>query len=92
MPKSNKNFIQESRPPTNPKTGASTTETKRMSVSFSSEDKEMLDFLARSQGITQTQALRKAIATEAYFLKEREEGGKILVMNADKTMKEVVFR
>jgi predicted DNA-binding protein len=34
---------------------------KRMSISLSAEASELLDFLAQSQGITQNEALRRAI-------------------------------
>ncbi|NET24422.1 CopG family transcriptional regulator [Okeania sp. SIO1I7] len=66
---------------------------KRMSVSLPGEVAEMLEYLATSQGITQNEAVRKAIATENYFRKEIIEGGTILIMNADKkSVKEVVLR
>ncbi|NEQ35221.1 MAG: hypothetical protein F6K40_02415 [Okeania sp. SIO3I5] len=76
-----KNLAQASRPPT-----------KRMSVTLPTDVAEMLEFLATSQGITQNEALRKAIATEAYFQKEIKQGSTVLIMNSDKSVKEVVFR
>jgi predicted transcriptional regulator len=65
---------------------------KRMSITLSSDAAKWLEFLADTQGITQTEALRKAIATEAYIQKEILEGSKILVQKADKEIREVVFR
>jgi hypothetical protein len=65
---------------------------KRMSITLSSDAAKWLELLAESQGITQTEALRKAIATEAYIQKEIAEGSKILVQKADKEIREVVFR
>lgn len=65
---------------------------KRMSVTLSSDAAKWLEVLAESQGITQTEALRKAIATEAYIQREIAEGSKILVQKADKEIREVVFR
>jgi len=77
-----KHPTQASRPPTS----------KRMSVTLPIDVAEMLEFLATSQGISQNEALRKAIATEAYFQKEIKQGSTVLIMNSDKSMKEVVFR
>ncbi|NEP90919.1 MAG: hypothetical protein F6K18_31190 [Okeania sp. SIO2C2] len=75
------NTAQASRPPT-----------KRMSVTLPTDVAEMLEFLATNQGITQNEAIRKAIATEAYFQKEIKQGSTVLIMNSDKSVKEVVFR
>lgn len=65
---------------------------KRMSVSLSGDVARMLEFLAESQGITQNEALRKAIATEAYLLQERMQGSKVLLQKSDKEIREVLFR
>ncbi|MGD1703308.1 CopG family transcriptional regulator [Dapis sp. BLCC M229] len=71
---------------------ASRPSTKRMSVTLPTDVAEMLEFLARNQGISQNEAIRKAIATEAYFQKEIKQGSTVLIMNSDKSVKEVVFR
>jgi hypothetical protein len=65
---------------------------KRMSVSLPADAAQMLETLATSQGISQNEALRKAIATEAYIQKEISEGGTILVQKANNELREVVFR
>ena len=65
---------------------------KRMSVSLSSDAAELLEWLAVTQGITQTEALRKAIATEAYLYKEIKKGSKTLLLTSDKEVREVIFR
>lgn len=69
-----------------------TTSVKRISVSLSADAAQLLEYLAQTQGITQNEALRKAIATEAYLLKEMKEGSKILLQKPDKEIREVVFR
>lgn len=66
--------------------------TKRMSVSFSGDVARMLEYLAETQGISQVEALRKAIATEAYLLQERMHGSKVLLQKPDKEIREVLFR
>jgi hypothetical protein len=66
--------------------------TKRMTVSFSGDVARMLEYLAETQGISQVEALRKAIATEAYLLQERMQGSKVLLQKPDKEIREVLFR
>jgi Ribbon-helix-helix protein, copG family len=66
--------------------------TKRMSIGLSGETVELLEFLADSQGISQNEAIRRAIATDVYFLKERLEGSKVLIQKSDKEIREVLFR
>lgn len=70
----------------------SNTSAKRISVSLSADAAQLLEYLAQTQGITQNEALRKAIATEAYFLREMKEGSKVLLQKPDKEVREVVFR
>ncbi|HEY9798722.1 MAG TPA: ribbon-helix-helix protein, CopG family [Leptolyngbyaceae cyanobacterium] len=65
---------------------------KRMSISLSGDIARLLEFLAESQGISQNEALRKAIATEAYLLQERQQGTKVLLQKPDKEIREVLFR
>ncbi|MBC1225263.1 hypothetical protein GNF10_34215 [Nostoc sp. UCD121] len=65
---------------------------KRMSVSLPGDTASMLEFLAESQGISQNEALRKAIATEAYLLQERQQGTKVLLQKPNREIREVLFR
>ncbi len=65
---------------------------KRMSVSLGGEASQQLEWLAKAQGITQIEALRKAIATEAYLHKEIKQGSKVLLQGLDNELREVVFR
>lgn len=65
---------------------------KRMSVALSQDEAEILEWLAAEQGITQKEALRKAIALEAYLYKERKVGSKILFRTTDGDVREVLFR
>lgn len=66
--------------------------TKRMSVTLSQDEAEMLEWLATEQGVTQKEALRKAIASEAYLYKERRVGSKILFRTKEGVVREVIFR
>lgn len=65
---------------------------KRLSISLSDDAANLLEFLAQSQGITKNEALRRAIATEAYLLEERLQGTKVLLQKSDKEIREVLFR
>jgi hypothetical protein len=65
---------------------------KRMSISLTGNAAEVLDELAKSQDITQNEALRKAIGTEAYIRREISNGSRIVVIRADGKEVDVVFR
>lgn len=65
---------------------------QRLSVSLAEDVSQLLESLAKSQGITKNEAIRKAIATEAYLLQERLGGSKILLQKPDKEVREVLFR
>lgn len=65
---------------------------KRMSISLAGDAAQLLEFLSKSQGITQNEALRKAIATEAYIREEIMQGTKVLLQKPDGEIREVVFR
>lgn len=62
-----------------------------MSVSFSGDVARMLEYLAETQGISQVEALRKAIATDFYIRKELESGSVVLIQKSDLEIREVVF-
>jgi hypothetical protein len=66
--------------------------TKRRSLNLFSDTVEFLEYLAEEQGISDNEAIRRAIATEAYFLKERRNNSKILIQDANGDVREVVFR
>ncbi len=66
--------------------------TKRMSITLTGDSTEYLEFLSNSQGITQNEALKKAIATEVYIRKHTMLGVKVLLENPDGEIREVVFR
>ena len=65
---------------------------KRISVVLTGDAEQLLDDLAHIQGISKSEALRKAIATESYFLEERRKGAKVFVRGKDNSLMEVVFR
>lgn len=65
---------------------------KRMSVTLPPEVAALLEQLATSQGVTQVEALRMAIKTEAFLQGEIKAGCKILLVGIDGTQREVVFR
>jgi hypothetical protein len=79
-------------PPNKQTISTSTTSAKRMSVSLSGDAARLLTELAEAQGITQNEALRKAIATEAYLRREMAQGAKVLLQDSNKDVREVVFR
>jgi hypothetical protein len=65
---------------------------KRMSISLTGKIAESLDLLAKSQGITQNEALRKAIGTEVYIREELDKKSRFVVIKADGREADVIFR
>ncbi|MCM1984448.1 ribbon-helix-helix protein, CopG family [Lyngbya confervoides] len=74
------------------KSATATTSRKRLSISLSDDAASLLEFLAQTQGITQNEALRRAISTEAYLFEERRQGTKVLLQKSDQEIREVLFR
>ena len=67
--------------------------TIKMSVNLPEETVNSLRELAKSKGITMTEALRQAIANDKYLNDAQAEGSKILVNSKDgKDTKQLVFR
>jgi Ribbon-helix-helix protein, copG family len=52
---------------------------------------EVLKRLAEEQGITKTEALRRAISTEAFRHEVQKSGGRIMVERKDGSVERVVF-
>jgi metal-responsive CopG/Arc/MetJ family transcriptional regulator len=67
-------------------------QTKRVSVSLPLDTIKKLDEIASRHGITMTDAIRRAIYTEAYIENEIQQDNKILIQKSDNTLREVVFR
>ena len=65
---------------------------KRISVSLPEETARLLEAIANNQGISQNEAIRRAIATEAYLRQAATEGYKFLLQNQEKEIREIVFR
>lgn len=57
--------------------------TRRVSVNLTEEAIKSLEALAQKRGITMTDALRKAIATEKFLVDEVGEGSKVLIESKD---------
>lgn len=65
--------------------------TKRMTIQLTFEAAKKLELLAANQGISQVEALRRAISTEAYFQEEIQQGSKVLLQTKD-SLQVVIFR
>jgi hypothetical protein len=62
----------------------------RFNVDFNNEANEILEDLAKEQGATKAEILRRAIALEKWFADTRRKGGKVLVETEDGKVLEVV--
>jgi predicted DNA-binding protein len=64
---------------------------KKVSVNLPYEAVLALEELAKVRGTTMTEVLRRAIFTEKYLSDQVAEGGKILVEEKNKKLKQLVF-
>jgi hypothetical protein len=67
-------------------------EFKRLSIALPEKVAEVLEELAILQGITQVDALKRAILTEALLQNEVHKGADILIRNPDGTIERILFR
>jgi Ribbon-helix-helix protein, copG family len=65
---------------------------KRMSIALPEHIAELLEALGQEQGITQNEAIKRAILTEAYIQRELLNGSDILVRKQGQdTLERLVF-
>lgn len=62
----------------------------RLNADLAPDVAEALKTLAESRGVTLSEAVRRAISTEAYIYKKQLSGGKVLLKEKDQ-IKELVF-
>ena len=67
---------------------------ERVKVSFRllPSDLAMLRALAAAQGISATEALRQAVATQQFVVQAYRDGGKLLIEYPDQRVRELVLR
>lgn len=67
-------------------------EDTRLNVRISPKVRKALEWIASIRGVSNVEAVRKAIGTERFFLGLREKGARIYVkMPYDRELQEVVF-
>ncbi|MGH2548676.1 MAG: ribbon-helix-helix protein, CopG family [Thermomicrobiales bacterium] len=64
----------------------------RLSVNITPEVAEAIQALARSRGITVSELVRSALATEKFLADEQRKNKKLLLEAEDGTRERVVFR
>jgi predicted transcriptional regulator len=68
-------------------------EVVRLSVNLAPDVADALKRLAKSNGVTLTEMVRRAISTEHFIEEQRAAGNKVLITDEDeKNVREVVFR
>ena len=65
---------------------------QKVTVNLSTEAVQALQDIADSRGVTLTEALRQAIATEKFLSEEVRQGNKILVERPDQGIREIILR
>ena len=64
---------------------------KRVTVSLRDPDEDRLEEVSEATGLSQNDAIRKALATEAFVQRTLARGRKILVEGDDGEVREVEF-
>jgi predicted transcriptional regulator len=67
-------------------------EKRKVTVNLSPEAVDALNEIADSRGVTLSEALRQAIASEKFLVDEVRKGSKILVERPDQGIREIVIR
>jgi len=62
----------------------------RLNADLAPDVADALEYLARSQGISLSEAVRRAISTECFLQKQRDAGCKVLLEENGK-LKELLF-
>lgn len=66
--------------------------TRRTSFNLSPEAEKTVRELAAERGVSMSEAIRRALATEKFFSDKRKQGAKIVVVEPDQQMKEILFQ
>ena len=64
--------------------------TKKVTVNLPDEQVQFLQELAANENITFTDALRRSIGAERFFVEQKSAGRKVLVEDTDKRIREVM--
>lgn len=64
--------------------------TKRMTIQLNQDLAQGLEWLAENLGVSQVDALRRAIGTEIYLRQELKDGGKLFIKK-ESEIKEIVL-
>jgi len=65
---------------------------KRMTIALPPESAKLVELLSGLQDVSQIEAIKRAISTEAFIQREVKKGSRILVQTSDDQIKELVFR
>lgn len=64
----------------------------KLTVGLSSDVVNALESIAKTRGITMTEALRQSISTEKFLMDTVNNKGKVLIEGRDKSIKQLVVR
>jgi hypothetical protein len=64
----------------------------KISANLSQEVLDALRNIAKTQGISMTEALRRAISTEKFLLDQVQANSKILIEDKDKNIRQILVR
>jgi hypothetical protein len=68
------------------------TDAVRLSINLAPDVAQALRTMAQRQGVSITEAVRRAISTEKFFRDEAEKGSKVLVEDTNKNIRQILLR
>ena len=63
----------------------------RLNIALPRKVDEKLEAMARSQGVSKTEVLRRAISTEWFLRRRIADGDKVLMERPDGTQQQIIF-
>jgi metal-responsive CopG/Arc/MetJ family transcriptional regulator len=67
-------------------------EKRRYAIEFPSNLEDLLEELAKKRGVKKSEIIRRALASYAFLVEEKENGNKIIIEDKDsKALKELIF-
>jgi len=65
---------------------------RKVSMNVTDEDLTVMQRLADQRGVTRTEAVRNAVATEDFLRSELKKGSQILIKDPDGTIRQLLIR
>ena len=88
----NTQVVELSSPEKSDSKKSTSNDVKRMTIQFPPELNQHLIWLAEQQGISQAEAVRKAVALESYLRQALQKPGAKLLIEDESSVREIIIR